>query len=102
MRLFWQRRVLILALAIVGVLYVAGYSYVRSQHYLVHYSGFVQGNTDNHRIDVGDLGLGFNIAWPIAEVSYWVFTPLRWMEAGYWYLRHPVGQPWPYESGVNH
>ncbi len=89
-------RLPLLALTCLGILYLAGYSYVRSRHYLVHSSGFAAGTIDNHRIAVGDLGLGFNSAYRVAGLSYWVFTPLRWLETGYWYLRHPAGQSWPY------
>lgn len=60
MRFLRLWRLPILAVTITGLLYIAGYSYVRSKHYLAHYSGFAYGNTDNHWIAVGDLGLGFN------------------------------------------
>ena len=98
MQFLGRWRLPIVAVNIVGALYISGYGYARSNHYLVHYSGFVNNQTDNHRIAVGDLGLGINPSAQIAGVSYWVFSPLRWIESKYWYLQHPVGQPWPYKS----
>jgi hypothetical protein len=94
-----MKHALKLAVAAVVVFYVAAYLWTRSQHYLVHYSGAAGGDTDNHRIDTGDLGTGFNPDYHLANASYIVFTPLRWVETGYWYLRHPPGQPWPYFQG---
>ena len=84
----------IIVLLLVLTVYCGGYVYVRQQQWLVHCSGFAYGNTDNHRVDIGDMGIGelpFEV-W----ASYWVFAPLRWMETAYWYLRYPKGHAWPY------
>lgn len=95
----WRRP--ILALTIFGVLYVVGYAYVRCQHYLIHRSGFAFGNTENHRITAGDFGVGNYQVARFTAVYYWLFTPMRWMETGYWYLRYPTDEPWPYYAGPN-
>lgn len=97
MRFIQQWRSRVFAFTIIGALYILSYGYVRSQHLLVHYSTSAAGNTNSHRIMGGDFGLGFNPAYQIAGISYWAFTPLRQIETGFWYLRYPVGQPWPYE-----
>jgi hypothetical protein len=80
--------------AVAGVaLYFGGYLYARSAQWLVHRSGFAGGNTDNHSVVEGDRSFGWNAD---AGVSYYFFTPLRWGETTYWYLRYPTGTPWPY------
>jgi hypothetical protein len=86
-----RRRKFVFALLAFLVLYIGGYLCVRSQHWLVHRSGSAYGNTDNHSVTVGDLGLGWNPAHRVAQVSYVLFAPLRWAETAYWYLRHPAG-----------
>lgn len=88
-----------LAIAAVVMIYLGGYCYVRSQGWLVHRSGFAHGNTDNHSVGVGDLGRGGSLQSQAAAISHVVFTPLRWAETAYWYLRHPAGTPWPYTAG---
>ncbi len=94
-------RLPILVLTISGVGYVGGYLYVRSQNLLVHYSSFANGNTDSHRIDIGDLGPGFNPSNQTARISYYIFTPLRWVETGFWYMRYPRNKPWPYAQSAD-
>lgn len=97
MRFIQQWRSLAFAFTIIGTLYILSYGYVRSQHILIHSSTSAAGNTNSHRIRGGDFGLGFNPAYLVAGISYWAFMPLRSIETRFWYLRHPVGQPWPYE-----
>lgn len=93
----WRSRALAFTIVGIGALYILSYGYVRSQHLLIHSSTVAAGNTNSHRIRGGDFGLGFNPAYLVAGISYWAFTPLRQIETGFWYLRYPVGQPWPYE-----
>ncbi len=84
---------------VTGVLvavYVGGYLYVRSQHWLVHRSGFAYGKTDSHSVVMGDLGPGMAAGYPMAHLSYYLFTPLRWGETACWYACYPAGRPWPY------
>ena len=90
------RKTVAVALATVVTFYFSAYLYVRSKQWLVHRSGFTGGMTANHSVDIGNLGLGWNADYGAVQVSYWVFTPLRWGETAYWYLRHPAGKPWPY------
>lgn len=95
-----SRRVgIAIAILLLAGLYVGGYLAARSRHYLVHYSGSAYGNTANHRIGAGDLGTGLNPAYQVAGVCDIIFTPLRWIETGYWYVRYPTDQPWPYGAG---
>lgn len=95
-----RRSKIALCIAALFAVYVGGYLFVRSQHWLVHRSGFAYGNTDNHSIAIGDLGWGFNPEYRVAQVSYLVFAPLRWGETAFWYIRHPTGKPWPYSAGA--
>ena len=91
-----RRHITIAATLIVAVVtaaaYMGGYAYVRSQGWLVHRSGFAHGNTDNHSVAVGDHN---HQAGAVAEIF---FAPLRQVETMYWYVRHPVGKPWPYTA----
>ncbi len=87
-----KRNLIVLAIGLFLLIgYVGQYRHVRQDHYLVHYSSFADGKTAKHRIDIGDFP-GMTGPW----VWHIVFTPLRWAETGYWYIRHPPGQPWPY------
>ena len=92
----------LLVATVMAVTYVGAYLWVRSQHYLVHYSGYAHGNTANHRVSTGDFWTPLASAAPYGPtVSYYLFTPLRWIETGYWYLRYPTNRPWPYFQGNN-
>jgi hypothetical protein len=71
-------------------LYCGLYLYVRSNHWIVHRSGFAFGNTDNHRVVLGD------VVTTQRHIAYLVFAPLRYAETGYWYVRYPKSEPWPY------
>lgn len=95
-RVLHQHRLVILITMIILGIYIAGYGLARNQHLLVHYVAYVDGKIDSYRIDVGDLGTGYNPAYHLAHFSDYVFTPMRWIESGYWYLRYPVGSSWPY------
>lgn len=97
-RLRFRRCLVLLPLAAFAALYAGVYIFARSQHWLVHRSACIAGKTDTHTIAVGDLGLGFNPAYRVANVSYVVFTPLRWAETAFWYGLHPAGKPWPYSA----
>jgi len=90
------RKKLAWLVVVFAMVYVGGYCFARSRGWLIHRSGFAGGNTDHHSIDVGDLGRGGSPAYGAAYASHLVFTPLRWGETAYWYVRHPVGKPWPY------
>ncbi len=97
-----KRRSLVLCLIILTV-YCGFYLYVRSNHWIVHRSGFAFGNTDNHRLVFGDISLSITATtFPKQRVfAYWIFAPLRYAETGYWYIRYPVGKPWPYYDRSN-
>ncbi len=84
-----KRRSFVLCLTLFTV-YCGFYLYIRSNHWIVHRSGFAFGNTDNHRVGFG------RVATTQRQIAYLVYTPLRWAETAYWHLRYPVGKPWPY------
>jgi hypothetical protein len=91
-----RRSKIALLVAAALAVYVGGYLFVRSQHWLVHRAGFAYGKTDSHAVTVGDLGLGAGLTHYAAHFSYFLFAPLRWAETAFWSVRHPVGTPWPY------
>lgn len=86
---------ILIAIVLLGA-YLCGYGVARHRQLLVHRAAYANGKTDSHRIDTGDWGNGFNPNSHLAQICYWGFSPLRWIEAGYWHLRHPVDSPWPY------
>jgi len=75
--------------------YVGMYLYVRQHHWLIHKSGFAFGMTDNHSVIMGDPA-HVDVSWRRRSIAYLVFTPLRYVETAYWYVRYPKDEPWPY------
>jgi hypothetical protein len=89
---------LVLAVLLLGGLYVAAYSHARERHWIVHRSGYAGGNTATHSMAPGDFGTGFNPEHQRASAVYLIFLPLTLVEDVYWHWRHPVGSPWPYAN----
>ncbi|MCX5661580.1 MAG: hypothetical protein NTW19_18030 [Planctomycetota bacterium] len=93
-----RRKAIVILLVLTAILYVGGYVHARRQHLLVHRSAYAYGKTDSHSVDEGDFGPGLlsGNAGQLSLGAWVVFTPLRWTETLYWYVRHPRGQRWPY------
>ena len=80
---------------VVIALYLAGYLYLRSHHLMVHAMGY--GVSDEgrvvlqHRVKRGDFGVPiFSMGLHLAmEVGYWVYLPVRPLEAAAWYVMDP-------------
>lgn len=79
------------------VLYVAGYAVMRSQQLLVHGVSFETtdgGKRYHHFVRIADFGPSVVVltgrTWDarltLAEWSYWMFLPLRFVEACGWHL----------------
>ena len=73
-------------------LYCLGYAWARSEHILVHAVSFAtDGNNKSyhHRVITADFGPGL-LQHPetpyVVSTCYWLFTPLRWLEAAAWHL----------------
>jgi len=64
--------------------YVAAYGLARTQHYLIHTT-----ELGSHVVRRGDCGWDMmgNPHPKIASVCFYVFTPLRWLEAKHWEFR---------------
>ncbi|MBE9101668.1 hypothetical protein IQ267_19700 [filamentous cyanobacterium LEGE 07170] len=82
----------LIILSILLLTYGGGYSWARAQHILIHRMTFVTENGDkqySHSISMGDFGPGLlqgsTTPWVVSG-SYWVFTPLRWLESSIWFL----------------
>ena len=73
------------------VAYVLSYGAVRAQRILVHRKTYVTENGRQrffHSVVRADLGPGVfhgPVAGGVVEGSYWVFTPVRLVEAGVWF-----------------
>ena len=79
-------------LSILLLTYSGGYSWARAQQILIHRITFVTEDGErrySHSISTGDFGPGLLqgpiTPWVISG-SYWVFTPLRWLESSIWFL----------------
>jgi hypothetical protein len=95
-----KRRYAILGISLLS-LYCGSYLSVRNNHWIIHRSGYAFGNTDNHRVVKGDMGVMYTPGYRYL-LAYWVYMPLRFAETAYWYVRYPKGQPWPYfQSSTN-
>ena len=84
----WSSKVLLCAGAsLLLAAYVAGYVWCRQGHYLIHRVAWM-GEERFHTITTGDPG-NFAGWWYTAthSVPYVVFSPLRWLEAGWWEFR---------------
>lgn len=83
------------------VIYVLAYGGVRSGGYLVHRQG-IGGDGLRHRITTGDAGQMTEGWWftTTHTIPWWVFSPLRWMEAAWWERRDPWKDVWemPYPN----
>jgi hypothetical protein len=92
--------------AAIAFIYASGYVLIREAHILVHASsyhsppnGAGEKLVAGHRIQRGDFVglLQPGSAW-LAVVSDFVFIPLKYSEAAYWYFATPVDGPWPYDE----
>ena len=95
MPLLTPKRVAILtSVFLLLILYGSAYLYARSQHLLIHRTGYHHGHyLANHRITGGDFGTGFNSTMRLASACEILFTPLRWVETVLWYVAQPPRSP---------
>jgi hypothetical protein len=89
MRFFKSRRLrrwLILSLSSLALLYCLGYGWCRLNKFIVHYTASVDGKCTFHDVDSGDV----KMASP-APIFAALYTPLRYLEIGFWKMRKPAG-----------
>jgi len=85
-----RKRIIALTAALL-IAYVIGYLLLRSGHFIVH--SVVRGHNHTYlerSVRGGDMGIIGGLIESVAAIFY---TPLRFIERGFWYLRHPVGTP---------
>jgi hypothetical protein len=89
MPLFRSRRLrkwLTLSIGALALLYGLGYIWCRLNKSIVHYTASVDGKCTFHGVDSGDVKL----ASPAPAFAAF-YTPLRYVELGYWKVRKPAG-----------
>ncbi len=72
-------------------LYFLGYGFARKNLFIVH--SVVRDHTHHyleHSVVAGD---GKLFGGYINELYFYFYTPLRYIECRYWYIRHPIGTP---------
>lgn len=80
-----RRKAIITATLIaIVMLYCGTYALSRSHHYLIHTE-----KAGTHEVRRGDMGWDMmgNPHPKLATASFYVFTPLRWIETLYWDVR---------------
>jgi hypothetical protein len=80
------KRRLLLALLLFLLFYGSGYAVCRLNKSIVHYASSVDGKCTGHGVDSADVKIG-----GFAPALAALFTPLRYLELGYWKLRKPDG-----------
>ena len=73
------------------LIYLASYLYIRKENFLIHRVVFSTSENNSisysHSVSVGDFGIPFlqgNSNYAIANISYYVYFPLRITESTYW------------------
>lgn len=86
----WNKKVLTWVAAVVLLLYCSGYVVCRTTKLIVHKTMDSGGKYTNHSVIHGDAKL----ASPNTGIAAF-YTPLRYVELGYWHLVKPIGSPYP-------
>ncbi|MDR3405474.1 MAG: hypothetical protein P4L99_23465 [Chthoniobacter sp.] len=81
-------------LAVAGIVifgtYLSGYVFFRANHQIIHRSSVAGGTYSSHSVEGGD---GIMAGAAINGVIAFVYTPLRYVEMGYWQFRQPLDSP---------
>ncbi len=81
-------------MAVAGILilglYLAGYVFFRVHHQIVHRSSVAGGTYSSHSVEGGD---GIMAGAAINGLIALAYTPLRYVEIGYWRIRQPLNSP---------
>jgi len=98
-RITWLTRGM---LALIFLVYVSGYGWVRSVHYVVHTTAYVGGHDPDgpvvaeHGMAPGDFGAPLlgpvtTLLTLVASLLYW---PMTRVELVYWNIAQPAGSPY--------
>ena len=85
-----RKRIIAIVTATI-IVYMLGYFFLRSGHFIVH--SVVRGHDFTyleHSVRGGDMGMAGGLVGHYAAIFY---TPLRSLERAYWYSQHPIGAP---------
>jgi hypothetical protein len=83
-----MKRMALVTLASLLLLYCVGYALCRQQRVIVHYTASVDGKCTFHDVAVSD----YKLASPAPAIAF-LYTPLRYVETAVWKLVKPHGSP---------
>ncbi|MEP6671247.1 MAG: hypothetical protein ABJF10_18945 [Chthoniobacter sp.] len=85
-----RKPILTVVCCIILGIYLAGYAFLRVEIQIVHRSSVAGGNYYSHSVEVSD---GIMASATINDLIALAYTPLRYVEIGYWRLRQPLDSP---------
>jgi hypothetical protein len=81
-----SRRRVLLVLALLLIVYAAGYIICRLNKSIVHSAATVDGKCTAHEVTAGDFKMN-----NVPSMMAGVYTPLRYFELGFWKVIKPAG-----------
>jgi hypothetical protein len=85
-----RKQILIIAGVVLLGAYLSGYVFFRTHHQIIHRSSVAGGTYSSHSVEGGD---GIMAGAAINGLIAFVYTPLRYIEMGYWRVRQPLDSP---------